>query len=253
MENRENKDYKSASMSKNKGTALVTGGAVRIGRALSVALADAGYDIALHYNSSNLEAEKTANEIRKQGKDCILIKKDLSDLIQTRELIREITETVKDLVLIVNSASIFEQAEFLETEAEQFERHMNINFKAPFFISQDFARICGKGNIINILDTNIAKIGSKHFAYLLSKKALFDFTKMAARSLGPDIRVNGIAIGTTEISEDIPEGYIENNRKNLPMNRVVKILDITTTLLQILENDVLTGQCIFIDGGEQLI
>lgn len=238
---------------KTKGAALVTGGAVRIGRSLALALAKDGYDIALHYNSSEEEAEKTAADIEKTGRECKIFKCDLSGIKEIPELIKDVKKEFNKLNLLVNNASIFEECSFMQTDEDIFNRHININFRAPFFLSREFASVCKNGQIVNILDTNIAKNGIKHFAYLLSKKSLADFTKMAARTLGPDVRVNGLAIGATELSKDLPKGYLKSKQENVPLKKISTLDEVACSFLSLVNNESLTGQIIFIDGGENLI
>ncbi len=236
-----------------RGAALVTGGAVRIGRAVAIALAEAGYDIALHFNSSVAEAEQTAKTIKGLGQKCEVFQCDLNDNGKMRGLIGRVYEQFSNINLLINNASIFERAGFRQTDEDIFDRHININFRAPFFLTQDFATTCKKGQIINILDTNITKVGNRYFAYLLSKKALYEFTRMAARDLGPDIKVNALAIGATELSQDIPEGYVESRREKLPLKQISSLDDITSNLQWLLRSRNVTGQTLFVDGGENLL
>jgi len=236
-----------------KGTALITGGAIRIGKAIALALAEDGYDIALHYNSSEAEAEKTAADIKKIGRKCIIFQEDLNDFSQIERLLDDVKKSFGRINLLVNNASVFEKHNFAKTDEEVFNRHMNINFKAPFFLSQGFALKGNKGQIINILDTYITKNATKRFAYILSKKALHELTLMSAKELGPRVRVNALAIGTTEISKDIPRGYLEQKKKELPMSEIVTISQVTDALIGLVNSNGLTGQVVFVDSGEHLV
>ncbi len=238
---------------KVKGTALVTGAAIRIGKEIAIALAYDGYNIALHYNTSAKEAKKTKSEIERLGVFCELFQADLNDRKTYAPLVKKVLAKFPDCNILINNASIFERANFAETDEDIFDRHMTINFKAPFFLSQAFAKKCRAGQIINILDNKITKDIGAFFAYLLSKKSLAAFNRMAARELAPNIRVNGIAIGTTGISKSLKAGDIEKKREILPMKEEVKIEHITRTLIDVINSRHLTGQCIFVDGGENLL
>ena len=175
-------------MSTPKGAALVTGGARRIGAAIALALARDGYDVALHYLTSTESAARTEREIQGLGRECRLFRCDLNDHQETAALISSVREHFSHLDVLINNASIFERGTLQETSRDLFERHFNINFKAPFFLTQAFAEGCAHGQIINILDTRVSRSDPHHAAYTLSKKALLDLTKMAAREMGPAIR-----------------------------------------------------------------
>ena len=179
----------------NGKSALITGGAKRIGKAIAVHLAESGFDIALHYNTSKKEALETAREIKGLGQKCLIFKCDFNKISNTLSLIKEVKKSFPSLNLLINNASIFKEGLLTNTDVNQFENHFNINLKTPFFLSRDFAKLCKRGHIINILDTNITRKHSKYFSYNLSKKMLHEFTKMAAVELAPNIRVNAVAPG----------------------------------------------------------
>ena len=177
------------------GTALVTGASKRIGQAIAFTLATLGYRIALHFNHSQKEAQETAGHIKKLGSVCELLDCDLASEKEVSTLISRAYKKFPDLNVLVNSASIFEKSKFDIKDLPLFNDHFAINLKAPFILSCEFFRICKKGHILNLLDTNIVKNKTSHAAYLLTKKSLADMTKMAAVEFAPHIRVNGIAPG----------------------------------------------------------
>lgn len=238
---------------KSKGTVLITGGAVRIGRAMALTLASAGYNIVIHYNTSKSEAQETKKEIEKIGAVCGLIQADLNDAKQYIKMMDKVFTLFPTCNILINNASIFERGSFVETDEDLFDRHMTINFKAPFFLSQAFSKCCRDGLIVNILDSYVTKETGAYFSYLLSKKALYSFNRMAAKALAPNIRVNGIAIGTTEISKNIKSEDLKKKRDILPLREEVKIKHITHTLMDVVNNHYITGQCIFVDGGDHLL
>ena len=233
-------------------TALITGAARRIGRTLSIALAEKGYNIAIHYRSSRKEAEEVADQIIDRGVDCDLFPCDFNDMNDVAGLISRVHKRFPDCNLLINNASIFERARLLESDEAMFDRHMNTNFKTPFLLSRDFARQCRKGQIINIVDTKVSHILIEYFMYTLTKKALFDFTKMAAKELGPDIRVNGICPGLILPSANRPKEDFEKMGEKIPLKRTGDPENILSAVDFLIENTFITGECIFVDGGEHL-
>ncbi|QIA06340.1 SDR family oxidoreductase [Draconibacterium halophilum] len=129
---------------------------------------------------------------------------------------------------------------------------LDVNLKAPFFLIRDFANYFKAGNIINFVDTRITSNASNFAAYSISKKALWDLTKMAALEFAPDIRINAIAPGVTLPPEDEDEDYLEKLAQGIPMKKPGGVEPILKSLNYILENDHLTGQLLFADGGENL-
>lgn len=236
-----------------KGSALITGGSRRIGREIALTLAQNGWRIALHYNHSRDDAETLANEIKNNNGECEIFCADLSDAKAGCNLIAEAFERCPDLNVLINNASIFERMPLLETQEDFFDRHFNINFKSPFFLTRDFARQCKQGNVINLLDTKITQKFSNYFAYTLTKKALYEFTRMAAKELAPAIRVNGVCPGLILPPPGDDEAYIERMQNRVPMKTRGHPKDIASAVLFLLENEFITGDCIFIDGGEHLL
>lgn len=181
--------------SKNKGTALVTGAAKRLGAHVALHLAKEGYQIALHYHRSKPEAMSTAQAIYKIGVRCELFCCDLGDEAQTLKLIPQVIKAFPNLNVLINSASIFIPDQFRAVDLTLFKTHWDINFKAPYILTCEFARLVKSGHVINFVDANVVKYKSKYADYLMTKKALLEFTKMAAVQWGPRIRVNGISPG----------------------------------------------------------
>ena len=233
--------------------ALITGGGKRLGKAISLSLAERGYDIAIHYNRSDKEAKETADLIREKGRKCEIFQSNLSDISQVRSLIPTVFEVFPQCSILVNSASIFENIGFNDVTEEIFERDFNTNFKAPFFLSQDFSKGDDAELIINMLDMRINKIETEHFTYNLTKKALRDFTLMAAKALGPKIRVNGICPGPILPPPDKDIKYLEQIAKNTPLEKPGNPDYIITAVKYLLDNSFVTGQCLFVDGGQHLI
>lgn len=234
---------------------IITGAAKRVGAAMAMYFAEKKFDIALHYNNSKDEALVLQKEIKKTGVACEIFAHDLGDSKGLSKLIDTIHSKMPHCNTLINNASIFERCEFLETDEALFDRQFAINFKAPFFLTQAFAKTFGKNpgaNVINILDTDIAQNQISHFAYLLSKKTLADFTKMAARSLGPNIRVNGVCPGILLPSNELDEVYMEKTAETLPLQKTATVEDVISTIYGLCSNPALTGQFLFVDGGKNV-
>jgi pteridine reductase len=232
--------------------ALVTGSAIRLGKHIALALAQSGFDIALHYHSSEQEAQNTATEIKKQGVKCHLFQSDLTQTEQMKSLMAQVLEIFPHLNVLVNSASAYTQAPITTTTQEIFDLQFALNLRAPFFLTQAYAELCGKGNIINIIDNKMAFNQYQYAAYLLSKKALLEFTKLAALEFSPNIRVNGVAPGVVLPATSRSEEYIEWRKQGIPLKMKGEVQHITQAIKSILGNDFMTGQILCIDGGESL-
>lgn len=236
-----------------RGTALVTGGAKRIGAAIALRLAHLTFNLALHCNQSKKEAQALAKQIRDTGAHCEIFACDLSDPQETSQLIEKVCRAFPDLNLLINSASVFKKSTLKTATLESLDEHFNINFKAPFILSRDFANLCKKGHIINILDTNVVKNKTHYLTYLLSKKSLMELTKAMAVELAPDIRVNAIAPGLILPPLDQGTDYLDRLAKNIPLKTKGDPRQIAQCVEFLVTNPYLTGQILFNDGGEHLI
>lgn len=234
-----------------KPTALVTGGATRLGFVFSRALAEAGFDIALHYHSSSKAAQKAAESIRKLGVGCTTFPFDLSEQ-DPQKLIEQVYDKHPTLQVLVNSASAYDAASIAGTSRDGLQHQFTVNFFAPFLLTRAFAKVCSMGSVINILDNKIAFQQNSYAAYLLSKKALGEFTQLAAMELAPDIRVNGIAPGVIMPGETRSDDYIKWRIGGIPLKRQGRTDDVVKALYYLLDNDFVTGQILMVDGGEGL-
>ena len=235
-----------------KGAILITGAAQRIGRAVALYLAHQGYDIAIHYRNSEEAAAMLEQEIKALGRKTALIQADLAEADATA-VIRQAQDALPHLNGLILNASLFEEANFLETDEAVFDANMGLHLKAPYFLSQAYAKQVGKGSIITFLDTYITKQSERYFTYLLSKKALAELTRMLAKSLAPAIRVNAIAPGLTLPSGPYHgEEAMEARKQIVPLGRLGTPEDIAHAAQYLLEAEYLVGQTLFIDGGEQL-
>ena len=234
--------------------ALITGGSDRIGKAVAIHLAKEGYHLVLHYNSAKEKAENLQMHIESTYK----VKVELLQINFLKENdFNHIFEDFKNknitIEVLVNCASDFIPSSFNEQGSELFDKEMTINLKIPYLLTKAFARVFGKGNIINFVDTKVAKNKTVHLDYILSKKLLKDFTKISAVELAPNIRVNAIAPGLILPPEGKDESYLLNLAKDIPLNTIGNLDEILKAFQFILDSYFFTGQILYIDGGEHLV
>lgn len=231
--------------------ALVTGGATRLGRYFSEALADAGYDIALHVNRSREEAEKVAHVIRAKGRECEIfpcdfLSNDLSDLLQSAK------QRFPGLNLLLNSASAYEPAPIAATELATLETQFRVNMFTPLLLTRHFAEAVQKGQVINIIDNKVAYHQYSYAAYLLSKNSLAEMTRMAALEFAPRIRINGIAPGVVLPASQRTSDYIKWRIEGIPLKHQGAPDHLVQALHYLLDNTFVAGQILFVDGGESI-
>lgn len=241
--------------SDSRKVALITGSAKRIGRELSLHLASSGWSIAIHYNHSDKAAKKLLKELDNKYPEqkFELFQSNLQNQFAVESLIPEIIKVYGRLDLLINNASVFEASTIKNTHFELLDKEMMINYRAPFLLMRDFARYLDQGVIVNFVDTRITGNSSEYAAYTLSKKILWELTKMAAVEFSPGFRVNAIAPGITLPPEDKDESYLWKLSKKIPIQRPTGIQPILKSLDYILDNEHLTGQLLFCDGGENLV
>ncbi len=235
-------------------TALITGASKRIGKFLSEHLAEGGWNIIIHYNTSGEAALQLASVLSSKfpGQRFHATKANLSNISEVVGLIPKVISEFGAFNMLINNASVFDRSYLQQTSTELFDSQLDVNLKAPFFLIRDFANYCKKGNIINFVDTRVTSNKSNFAAYSLSKKGLWDLTQMAALEFAPEIRVNAIAPGVTLAPEDEDENYLQNLAKGIPMKRPGGLEPILKSMDYILQNNYLTGQLLFADGGENL-
>ena len=235
-------------------TALITGASKRIGKAVAEHLAEKGWNVIVHYNQSVDDAISLVQQLAEKYPKQLFssVPANLVNSYEVQSLIPGIVSQSGPFDLLVNNASVFDKSYLNETSEKLFDTQMEVNFKAPFLLIRDFAGYCKKGSIINFVDTRITSNKSNFAAYSLSKKALWELTKMAALELAPEIRVNAITPGVTLAPAEEDEEYLENLAKQISMKRPGGVDPILKSIDYILENDYLTGQLLFADGGENL-
>lgn len=229
-------------------TAIITGGAVRIGKALAERLAEKGYNIALHYNGSN--PDETLDRIQKagvrgQGYPC-----DFVNLKDAEDLFARIAKDFSDIELLVNSASVFVQENLEQTATQTLIDTMHINLMSPYLLMREYKKRVNRGMIVNILDERIIKNIPAFGAYSVSKAALGHLTQLAAVEWGESVRVNAIAPGLILPPRGESEEYLQRNAKNIPVKAHGYVEDIARGLDYLLESPFVNGETLFIDGGE---
>lgn len=237
----------------SKGSVLITGAAKRIGRSIAKYLADLNYSIAIHYHHSYKEAQGLAQELRDNKGHCEIFCADLANTKSAQQLLPKVTKKFPDLQFLINNASLFEPSDIKTGNFKDFDQHFAVNLRAPYILTSQFAKLCPKsGSIINIVDTNVNKTKTAHLSYLLTKKSLMDLTQLTAVELAPHIRVNAIAPGLILPPEHKKNDYLDRLAKTIPLQRRGEPADIAKTVHFLMENTYITGQTIFVDGGEHL-
>jgi NAD(P)-dependent dehydrogenase (short-subunit alcohol dehydrogenase family) len=237
-------------------TALVTGAAKRLGRAIALDLAGAGWNIALHYHGSDAEAHQTAGEARKAGVKVALLSADLGDESQTAALMDRARAELGPLTALINNASLFENDDWQSASRASWDAHMEINLRAPLVLSQGFARQLppdADGSIINIIDQRVLKPTPQFLSYSLSKAGLYWLTTTLAQGLGPRIRVNAVGPGPTLRNERQSEADFARQRQATILGRGAEPQDVCAAIRYLLDAHAVTGQMIAADGGQHLI
>ena len=236
--------------------ALVTGGAVRVGRAIALGLAEHGADVAITYHSSAGPATEVASAITAMGRRALALQADFTGATGPAELVQEIVGALGSLDILVNSAAIFERGRWDDTSEENWDRHFAINLKAPFFLSQAFGAYLKdssrRGHIVNIADWRGVRPGTDHFAYTLTKAGLIAMTKSLALALAPDVQVNAIAPGMILPPPGLDEAFLERKAEGIPAKRFGSPDDVVRAVLYLVGADFVTGDLIYVTGGEHL-
>ena len=234
--------------------ALITGGSDRIGKAVAIHLAKEGYHLVLHYNSAKEKAENLQMHIESTYKVKVeLLQNNFLKENDFDRIFEDFKRKSITIEVLVNCASDFIPSSFNERGSELFDKEMTINLKIPYLLTKAYARVFGKGNIINFVDTKVAKNKTVHLDYILSKKLLKDFTKISAVELAPNIRVNAIAPGLILPPEGKDESYLLNLAKDIPLKTIGNLDEILKAFQFILDSYFFTGQILYIDGGEHLV
>ena len=236
-------------------TALVTGAARRIGRAIAVDLARHGWTVALHYNTSIEDAKSARRDIESAGGDATLFQADLAQESDSQNLFDAVHEQLGPLGLLVNNASLFERDEADTVTRNGWDAHMETNLRAPFVLSQRMAAVLpddANGVIVNILDQRVWNLPPGFTSYTLSKAGLWTLTRTLALALAPRIRVNAVGPGPTMPSSRQTDDQFARQQASVPLKHGATPEEVCAAVRYIADTPSMTGQMIALDGGQHL-
>jgi NAD(P)-dependent dehydrogenase (short-subunit alcohol dehydrogenase family) len=236
---------------------LVTGGGVRLGRAIAEGLASAGANIALHFHQSEQGADAALASIRAEGSRAAKFQADLARSAEVDSLVRRVEAQLGPIAALVNSAAVFHRAPFLETSEEILDSQWVLNARAPYLLTQLVARRMsqrGEGDVVNILDVGGAIVPWRSYsAYCMSKAALAALTRCLALELAPRIRVNAVAPGTVLPPEELEPAALDELRSRIPQQRFGSPEAVVRSVLFLLTGPAfITGHVLVVDGGRSL-
>ena len=235
--------------------ALVTGAAKRLGREIALVLARHSWDIAIHYRSSQPDAESLAAEITNLGRRVCLVDADLADERQVQTIVARAMSGLGSLQVLVNCASVFEDDRIASVTRQSWDRHLETNLRAPLVLSQNFAKQLPpgeKGAIINIIDQAVLNLTPQFLSYTVSKAALWTLTQTMAQGLAPMIRVNAVAPGPSLKASHQSQQNFDNQVQSTLLKRPSLPEDIAAAVLYLVSAPSVTGQMIAVDSGQHL-
>jgi NAD(P)-dependent dehydrogenase (short-subunit alcohol dehydrogenase family) len=242
-------------MAKPAITALVTGGAKRIGRAIVEDLAAHGFAVAIHGHSSSGEASELAAQISERGGKAAVFDTDLTNPVQAGELFDKVQQALGPVQLLVNNASLFENDSVLDFDWELWDDHFSIHLKTPVLLSRKMAESLPEneeGLVVNIIDQRVWRLSPRYFSYTLSKSALWTATRTMAQALAPRVRVNAIGPGPTLRNARQEEADFRQQVDALLLGRGPELAEFGATIRYLWEARSVTGQMIALDGGQHL-
>lgn len=234
--------------------AVVTGAGVRIGRAIALGLAEAGYDVVVHHLGSEEGAADTVDRIRGLGRQAVAIRADLSVEEEVRLLAEDVRVRFGRVDLLVNSASNFRRRKLEEVDGPEWDHVMGVNLKGPFMTVQALRPLlsgCG-GNVVNIVDLSAFQPWVDYPHHAVSKAALLHLTRVQARALAPRIRVNAVAPGAVLPPEGTDAWELERSRQRTPLETIGSPEDVVRTVLFLARSPFVTGEVVVVDGGRLL-
>jgi NAD(P)-dependent dehydrogenase (short-subunit alcohol dehydrogenase family) len=235
--------------------ALVTGGARRLGRAIALGLAEAGFSIAVHTRAGGQEAERTASDIRALGVAAAVLVADLALEAEAATLVPGARAALGPLGVLVNNASTFERDEWHDASRSSWDRHIEPNLRAPFVLMQQFAGALpadAHGAVINMLDERVWSLTPHFVSYTVAKAGLWTLTQTMALALAPRIRVNGIGPGPALPSpRQTPEQFTRQSA-SVPLGHGTSPGEVARAVLALLALPSVTGQMLALDGGQHL-
>lgn len=234
--------------------ALVTGGAVRIGRALTLGLAEAGYDVAINYHTSDAEAASACRAVEELGRRALRVPGDVSSAEDVERIAHAVRGEFGRLDLLINNASLFRSASLLEIGESEWDRVMAVNLKGPFLMVRATADLLTQsgGRVVNLVDLSAFQPWVDHPHHSVSKAALLHLTRVMARALAPRVRVNAIAPGAVLLPESYDEAARERSRAAAALGTLGSPEDVVRTVLFLERSSFITGEVIVVDGGRIL-
>jgi NAD(P)-dependent dehydrogenase (short-subunit alcohol dehydrogenase family) len=235
--------------------ALVTGGARRVGRAISLALAGSGADLVVNYNDSADEAADVVARAEAGGRRAIAVQADVATDEGVRDLVDRTHRTFGRLDILVNSAALFERSPFDNITRDDWRRVIGVNLEGPFFLSQAAAPLLRQnhGSIVNICDLSALQAWPAFAHHAVSKAALLHLTRVLARALAPDVRVNAIIPGTVLPPDDFDGQDHAGGTDRRVVRREGCADDVANAVLYLVHAGFVTGQTIVVDGGRMLL
>jgi pteridine reductase len=240
-------------MTGNGKVALVTGAGHRVGKAFALALAERGYDIAVHFHSANAQAAETIRTIAAGGVRAESFEEDLVNSGGPARLVSSVIERMSRLDVVINSAAVMVRTPADEVTVEQWDSIFALNLRAPFFVAQAAARVMNAGGvIINIADLAAFETWPAYIPHAISKAGVVKMTESLAKVLAPKIRVNAIAPGAILLPDDWDEEQGRRFAKTTPLQRVGDPSDAVSAMLYLLDAEFVTGETIVVDGGRRV-
>ena len=243
-------------MSESNNVALVTGGARRVGRAIAVELARAGYDVAVHYRGSHEDARQTAATIESLGRRTALVQADLAESASLNNLVEQTVSQLGGLNVLVNNASRWERTPLAELSDASWRAHLEVNLTAPAMLARaawPHLRRRPPGHVINICDVSADRPWADYIAYCVSKGGLVTLTRALARAMAPDVCVNALSPGVVMLPDDCDEQTRRAALRRVPMEREGSPEDIAGAARFLVEGgSYITGQILNIDGGRSI-
>ena len=234
--------------------ALITGGAHRVGRGMTMALANAGANVFIHYGRSADEAERTAADAAELGVRAEIGSANLSDPSTATDIVNRATAALGPLSVLINSASGFPADAVGDVDVEALEATLRLTLLAPIMATQAFAeQVEDEGAIVNVTDWRVHRPYPDHFSYTIAKGGIENLTTSAAVGLAPKIRVNAVALGAILPPPGEDSSYLQELAGTLPLQRTGSPEVVAAAALELLRNDFITGQILRIDGGASLV
>jgi NAD(P)-dependent dehydrogenase (short-subunit alcohol dehydrogenase family) len=236
--------------------ALVTGAGKRLGRAIALALAERGWNIAVHYGRSVQEAQATVAEIQALGRHAVALECDLADEAAIGKLLARAQDALGPIECLVNNASLFSYDDARTLNGATLASHLHVNLRAPLLLAQALAAATPEGRqavVINLLDQKLANLNPDFLSYTLSKAALQTATVLLAQALAPAVRVVGVAPGLTMVSGDQTEEQFQRAHQMTPLQRASTPEDVAAAVCFAAESPAITGTTLYVDGGQHLL